>query len=122
MELDERAPLVAQRSNRIDAVDRKTARVVDRGFAYGGHTFSASLAAQVKWAGAYVAREALTYPLQLPDIDNALVELPDAAAVAGAYGALVQHVQAVLASGAVLKQRLKDAASEGELNAIVDDR
>jgi predicted dienelactone hydrolase len=115
-------PFADIKRGRINTADRKTTQLIEAGFAYGGHTFSASLAAQVKWAGAYVAREALTYPLQLPDIDNALVELPDAAAVAGAYGALVQHVQAVLASGAVLKQRLKEATSEGELNAIVDDR
>lgn len=115
--------LEARKGHRLSAVDSRSASLIAQGFTYQGTVLSASESAQLKWLGAYNSRDALTYPLLVPSLDNqTFISLADAQAVADVYAAAVNRVQQVLTEGAALKQQIVQAADADALAAIVDNR
>lgn len=111
------------RTKKMLAVDDKTRRLVEGGFVFQNTRLSSSPTAQANWLGAFVSREALTYPFLVASADNqSCISITDADMVAAAYAALRQHVGNQLTAGAALKQSVLQAASESDVAAIVDDR
>lgn len=107
----------------MSRIDARTDDLIAAGFVVGGKTFSASDAAQMKWLGMYASKDALSYPVTVPTVDDSsFVTLVDAADVVTYYTALLSHVQSTLASGIVLKAQVTEATDLAGVAAVVDNR
>lgn len=98
-------------------------RFVGAGTAMVGETFSLSPNAQVTFMGMNSAKDLLTYPLRVNNLDDsAVIGLSTPAAVGAFYLAGITRVRAALDTGTTLKEAIMAAGTAEDLAAVVDDR
>ena len=115
--------LAARRATLSGAVDQRSQELIAQGYTHDGVTLSLSDTAQVKWLGFFVARDLLTYPRDVSSIDNKdTLTVESAAEVEAIYGGMVSRVADILDRGTSLKQRIANAKTNVQLDAIVDNR
>lgn len=109
------------------AIDENTRAVIGKGFQHAGKVFSLSREAQIYFSNMYVARDILTvmraFPLTVntrDDLDTH--DVADAVEATVMYTTAVGTVKAALGSGTDLKQLVRAATTQAELDAIVDAR
>jgi len=127
------AALAAHNPNLLDTlkrtragqVDARTSELIDAGFTYAGLTFSLSLTAQANWLGVLSSGAAagLPYPdYPVATIDNGYYLAANEAEMVLIAQAAMNRKGWAVATGAVLKKQIKDAADEVALDAILDTR
>lgn len=80
--------------------------------AASGRIFSLSIPAQIKWLGLLVSKDSMTYPYDVPVLDDSEVySIADAAEVSTMWGAIMTKVSTVLGASTAEKA-LIDAAAD----------
>ena len=110
------------KAERNKEIDLKTQDLFKAGFQYDGQTFSLSQVAQTNWVAMDAVRSDLTYPLGVSTIDDGEYVLADEATLHAFALTAMGTGQAYYNSGRALKQAIKAAVTEPEINAIVDPR
>lgn len=104
------------------AIDKRTRELIGAGFVYNNITFSASETAQRNWLAIDQLKDELTYPFGVSTKDDSEYLIQDAIEahlfVLVGLGTIEPHY----ASGRALKQLVKAAQDQAELDAIVDNR
>jgi hypothetical protein len=110
---------------KMKAIDARTDELIAAGFTYADKSFSLSLAAQAKMMGTHQVKDdpALTYPINWNTInDDDVYAIANATDLNGFYltglGTYRTHVD----GGTSLKDQVRAATTEAEVNAIVDNR
>lgn len=86
-------------------IDSQTSLLISSGFTFNGVTLSSSIAAQLRWLGAYTARSTMVYPFDVSNVDNtAFLQVVDASMLEAIYAALHDHVQSAMLTGVALKR------------------
>ena len=112
--------------NKINQIDRRTNELISQGFVFDSTHFSLSPAAQFNWNSIKVAVDGgiLTesdFPYSISTYDDGEYDLAWSdinAFSTQVLGTVAYH----LGTGRALKQSVKVATTEAELNAIVDNR
>lgn len=110
---------------RARLVDARTDELIAAGMSYGGQMFSLSLQSQMKMTASYVTRndQEFTYPVVWNNIDDSnTVSLNDATDVRNFYLTALGTVRAHLDSGTALKDQIRAATTQAELDAVEDNR
>lgn len=114
--------LTAAKRNRLDEVDRKTEKLIAKGgFSYAGKLFSLSPAAQLN----HRRFEAIPPPFPLlvntkDDMDSE--EIATAAQMTSFRVAAASALNDYLVAATDLKEQIRAATTQAELDAVVDDR
>jgi hypothetical protein len=117
------SPLAQRKRIRILAIDSRTSELIAAGFTYNSVEISLSLNSQSRIHGTYTARALLTYPVEWNSLDDtALLTLVDQTDVESFFGAALTAVRTAIDSGTVLKTAVRDATTQAELDAVVDNR
>lgn len=103
------------------AIDTKTNAIISTGFAFDGHTFSLSAEAQRNWLGVYALRDVLTFPLNTTCQPFGIYSLTTEN-LTGFITAAFSKVAYAITTGQVLKAQTAAAATQEELDAVVDTR
>jgi len=106
-------------------IDERTGELILQGFSYGGKVFSLSQNAQINILGLNQTRNdpALTYPIiynTIDDLDNYSIVSPEE--LHTMYLTALGTKKAVVDSGSNLKEAIRTAASEAEVEQIIDNR
>lgn len=114
------------KNEKIQIIDEKTRQIIDRGFTFGGQTFSLSDNAQRNWIGiasgiAVGLYTAANFPFPLSTIDNKkyLLTWENRFNFLGQVSYVIGLNKTI---GTELKQACMDATTIEELDAIVDTR
>jgi hypothetical protein len=112
---------------RLEQIDARTEELIAQGFTHAGKNFSLSIAAQIKWTGAYELRAFFTAADAFPFIVNTIGDdeaysVTDEAELAQIYQTIGVTVLTVLGGDAALKIAVRAATTVAELNAVVDTR
>jgi hypothetical protein len=115
------------KAQRCEEIDARTVALIFQGFTHAGKVFSLSHPAQLYWTNMYVARAILTatvaFPLRVNTLDDlATHDIADATEVETFYATAVGTVKARLGGGTVLKDAVRAAATQAEVDAVVDSR
>lgn len=117
--------LDAKKTEKIAAIDERTAELIGDGFVYGSKAFSLSLPSQAKMMGTHQVKDhpALTYPIKWNSKDDLdFYELQNAADLESFYLTGLGTVRAHLDSGTALKDQVRAALTIADVAAIVDTR
>lgn len=115
------------KSQKVQQIDIKTVQLINQGFDYNGTHFSSTLPAQSKWNGLYNKMSAgrisaEDYPLRVVTFDDSEYFIADEDTLKAIYDVGFEHVNSKLESGLDLKIQVKNATTETELDAVVDNR
>jgi hypothetical protein len=106
---------------RFNEIDAKTNALLSDGFTFDGQVFSLSVPSQINWTTLHEQQGAFTWPVSVSTKNNNTYELAlgdiEAFWVAGR-----DRVIDVLSSGRALKKLVFDAATESEVDSIIDNR
>ena len=116
------AGLAAHRRVAAARIDNRTAALIAEGFAFDGHTFSLSYAAQMNWVALYTAKDMASYPVAVTRNDDVAYQLADQAALSTFCLTALAYVQALLSSGRDLKTAIYAASDSSAIDAITDPR
>lgn len=113
--------LAQMKANKNASIDARTQALISNGFAFDGHGFSLSPAAQMNWSGLKTFEAILTWPVKVTA--NGDVEYPLAQAnlipfVGTALGTVAAHYT----SGRVLKLLVNACTTEAQVEAVMDSR
>lgn len=115
--------LTKAKRRRIAQVNRRTEALIGEGVSHGGLTMSLSSVGQFNLKVLWDLRASFAYPIRVGNIDDtAQLELADAAAVDAWFQAATARVLSVRLGGEELRQAIRSAADQAELDAIEDDR
>lgn len=117
--------LTEQKANKTIAIDARTDVLIAAGFTYSGKQFSLTLTAQAKITGALQVKSdpGMVYPISLNTIDDLDVySVPDAADLSSLYLAGFLGMRKHVDSGTALKDAVRAASTQAELDAVVDTR
>lgn len=117
--------LDAQKANKVVAIDARTDVLIFTGFAYSGKRFSLALTAQLKMLGTHQIKDdaALTYPIKWNTYDDLdTISIANAADLNTFYLAGFAVVRGHIDSGTALKDSIRAATTQAELDAVVDTR
>lgn len=96
-------------------------RLADEGFEHpssSGRIFSLSIPAQIKWLGLLVSKDSMTYPYDVPTLDDSEVySIADAAEVSAMWGAIMTKVSTVLGSATAEKATIDVAIDTAQARA-----
>jgi hypothetical protein len=119
------ATLPNYKSLRYNEIDRKTGELILNGFIYASKTFSLSYNAQINILALDETRNdpALIYPIQYNTIDDLdTYSVVDATDLHNMYLAALSTKKGIIDSGTVLKTEIRNAQTEAEVDAIIDNR
>jgi len=117
--------LLIQKVKKGEEIDHNTAVIILKGFTYQGKVFSLSEVAQIKLIGTYAVRNhpAFPYPVKWNTKNNySTVSLADATALENFFLLAMQAVRVAVDSGTALKDQVRAATTQAELDAVVDNR
>jgi hypothetical protein len=121
-----RGPLEEQKKIRREDINARTVALINVGYEYppgSGTFYSLSDTAQRNLAELDKIRDALNYPFKMASIDDSFVaSVADAAEVNARYTAGLGRIQWAYATGNNLKSDINAAATQAELDAIIDNR
>lgn len=110
---------------RFNEIDRRTVELIHLGYSFGGKQFPLSANAQTNILALQVTKDdpALVYPIEYNTIDDLeSYSIPNAATVHGMYLTALATKKASLDSGTALKDQIRAAVNEAEVNAVIDNR
>lgn len=102
-------------------IDTRTQELIAQGFAFDGHVFSLSPAAQMNWSGLKTFEALLAWPVKITangDLEYSLAQANLVPFVGTALGTIAAHYT----SGRALKLQVNAATTQAEIDAVVDDR
>lgn len=117
--------LPAYKTDKFAAIDAKTVELITAGYAFAGKQFSLSIPAQTKLMGINQVRTdpAVVYPIRWNTIDDTdHYDIPDAATVLNFYLTAVGTYRGHVDSGTALKDSVRAATTQAEVDAVVDNR
>jgi hypothetical protein len=116
--------LERNKNTKIDQIDFRTRELIDLGFTYSGSQFSLSKEAQINATGIKMAcaDDVITYPLLITTLDDLTFSLDNIEAVNGYYFTGLTTKKTHIDSGRDLKTACRNATTQTELEAIVDNR
>jgi len=104
-------------------IDTRTEELIAMGFTFDGKIFSLSSNAQKYWVGLAVGKDILTYPLVVNTLDDSgTFSISDSMVALQMYATAMGAVKDHLASGTVLKDLVRAAATRDEVLAVEDLR
>ncbi len=122
------AHLDADKLDRVEEIDAKTAELISKGFEYpasSGNIFSMSQNAQINWAGLLATFQAGLLALPITVItadDQTTYSIVDEADLLGFVGAALAHKNTYLQGGLTLKSMVTSAVDAPALDTIADNR
>lgn len=117
--------LTEQKANKFVAIDARTDVLIFTGFVYSGKRFSLSLTAQLKMMGTHQIKDdvALVYPIKWNTYDDLdVISIADSATLNSFYLAGFAVVRGHIDSGTALKDSIRAASTQAQLDAVVDTR
>lgn len=112
------------KAKRFAEVDARTDEIVAGGFTYlDGNRYSLSNEAQSRFLAMLVAKDFLTYPILYNSIDDLReLSLANGDEVLNFVFTAMGAMRSYLDSGTTIKDALRNATTEDEINTIVDPR
>ena len=115
--------LAEYKAFRINEINDKTGELILLGYTYQGMQFPLSGNAQDNLLGMFTAKDYLTYPVALNNIDDTDVyNLINAADVVNLYMTALATKKARLDAGTALKTQINACTTALEVQAIIDNR
>lgn len=115
--------LAEYKAYRIEQINTKTGELVALGYTYKGYTFPLSSNAQDNLLGMITAKDYLTYPINLNNIDDtAIYQIQNVADLTNLYLTALATKKARLDSGTALKSQINAAVDELAVSQIIDNR
>jgi hypothetical protein len=110
---------------RYKEIDSKSGELISQGFTYQSKTFSLSTSAQTNILALDNTRDdpALTYPIKyntLDDLDS--YDVVDSTDLHNMYLTALSTKKAILDGGTTLKTSVRNATTEAEVDAVIDNR
>ena len=105
-------------------IDQKTGdKIINGGYNYAGFTFPLSQNGQINLLGMITAKDFLTYPISLNNInDTSVYQIQDATDLSNLYMTALGTKKAILDSGTALKTQVNNAVDELAVSLIIDNR
>ena len=117
--------LAGYKAYRFKEIDIRTGELVANGFAYNGYVFSLSQNAQINILGMDEVRNdpAMSYPIEYSTIDDlGHYSVVDATDLHNMYLTALGTKKAWVDSGTTLKDAVRAATTDSEVQAIIDNR
>lgn len=120
--------LSKNKEDRIKAIDKKTDSLIEAGFEYppsSGIIHSASQESQLSISGVHQMRDdpAMTYPIRFNSKDDlSYYDVTSSTDIHNMALTAFGHVKGCIDSGTTLKDQIRAATNQAELDAIVDNR
>jgi len=108
-----------------NAIDDRTGELISSGYNFTGKQFSLSANAQTNILALDNSRDdpALTFPIEYNTIDDAdSFFIPDSTTLHGMYLTALATKKGVVDSGTSLKNQVRAAIDEAEVDAVIDNR
>lgn len=116
-------PLQFERQEFFQRIDKRTFNLIESGFTYQDLVFSCSERAQIRYNGMLTLAEGLTYPLEINTLDDlGKLVLANAEETVAFCIAAANYVREQVDRGTILKEQVRSAQTQEEIDAIVDDR
>lgn len=111
--------------SKIDEINFKTEELIKLGYYYSGKVFSLSTNAQTNILALYTSRNdsQIIYPIEyntLNDLESFMIQ--DSSDIESLYLTALGTKKAHLDSGTILKNLVRDAINQEEVNSIIDNR
>lgn len=113
-----------QKQLRLKEIDNKTQELIAQGFTFDSESFSMSSLAQNNWVGLKQAaqNDLISYPFGISTKDDGEYELTSKTEVTNFYVTGLEVKIGHLSTGRALKLQIKNATTQAELDAVVDNR
>ncbi len=111
--------------SKIDEINFKTEELIQLGYYYSGKVFSLSTNAQTNILALYTSRNdsQIIYPIEyntLNDLESFMIQ--DSSDIESLYLTALGTKKAHLDSGTILKNLVRNAINQEEVNSIIDNR
>jgi len=105
-------------------IDREVEQRIRQGFewpAASGKFFSLSTNAQIKWTNLLLSKDSLTYPIEVPTMDDkVLYSIADSVEAQNMYGAAVNKIDTLLREATAAKANVNNATTITDAEAARD--
>ena len=104
-------------------IDKRTGELISAGFTYATKQFSLSLNAQINISALNQSKDLLTYPVNYNTLnDEDEYDVIDATDMGNMYMTALATKKGMIDSGTALKQQIRAAQNDAEVDAIIDNR
>lgn len=94
-------------------------QILTEGFVHATKTFSLSALSQISWLGLFVSKDLMTYPYEIPVMDDTeTYSIVDAAEVTTMWIAVLTKVATVRSEGTAKKVEIENAAGAAAAHAV----
>lgn len=117
--------LESYKLQRFSEINERTAELIESGYTYSGFNFSLSDRAQTNILALYSTKDdpILTYPIKFNTIDDLnTFDAVNASDIANMYYSALATKKSYLDSGTVLKEQIRAATTQAEVDSISDIR
>ena len=117
--------LDSYKRTKFEEINERTAKLIEGGYTYSGFNFSLSDRAQTNILALYSTKDdpILIYPIKFNTIDDLdTFEAVNASDIANLYYSALATKKSYLDSGTVLKEQIRAATTQAEVNSISDIR
>jgi hypothetical protein len=109
----------------FEEINERTAELIEGGYSYSGFNFSLSDRAQTNILALYSTKDdpVLSYPIKFNTIDDLnTFDAVNASEIANMYYSALATKKGYLDSGTVLKEQIRNATTQTEVDSISDNR
>ena len=124
-EIEEADWLDAHKLQKLEIINSKTAEMIEAGYTYNGLQFSLSDRAQTNILALYSTKDdpILSYPIKFNTIDDLnTFNAVNASEIANMYYSALATKKGYLDSGTILKEQIRNATTQTEVDSISDNR